>query len=119
MPGFTTATQTPGSVLAARFGGEVTTGGTLPTTVIFWFALLVLPEASVAIHWIVVTPIENVAESGRLSLRDVDIVTFGQLSAAVASPTTTVAVEAPTSVRAEIFEGAVTDGLSPSVTVTV
>src|ERR1700693_2434782 len=119
VPMFASALQTLASVLTAKLAGAVTIGGRLPCTSIDWLAELVLPDSSVAVHMIEVSPIGYGAESSAPSLRALATVTFGQLSTGVALPIWTVALFLPRSVRTEMSAGAPTSGFSLSSTVIV
>ena len=85
-----------------------------------WVAVAEFPDASVAVHVIVVVPIGYGSLSGNgPSLREPETVTKPELSVAVAVPGSTVAVARPGSVETDTFAGACTTGGSVSRTVTV
>ena len=78
-----------------------------------------LPCASVAVQVMVVTPTGYGAFSARPSLRTAFTVAFGQLSPAVAVPGFTEAEHWPGSLLTLMFGGALTVGISVSLTVTL
>src|SRR5437773_11801733 len=71
--------------------GQTNTGGSLSITVIVCWQVFELPQASVAVQVMVVTPFGYGSLNGLLSLRVPTMVGWlSQLSVAVAVPTTTV-----------------------------
>ncbi len=101
----TTAVQVPAAVLAEMFDGQVIAGAWLSSTVTVNVQVAVFPAASVAVAVTVVAPKLKVEPEAGLY----DTVADPQLSVAVAANVTT-AVQVPTAVLAEMFDGQVIAG---------
>src|ERR1700680_950595 len=97
-----------------KSAGTFSFGGSMSFTVTVCTADALLPEASVAVQVIVVTPTLYGASIARPSLRTLETWTPGQLSVATGEPTATTAVARPGSLPTVILAGAVIDGFTVS-----